>query len=352
MTSYFETIDSELKAYLFGVIVFNIHNVKNSEVYIELNCKLPTPLDTALKQIACVQENSTYYVINSVDVIRHISKHLNVDDLSHFYNIDITYFVKNNKREHVIEFLKAFYEKNGGIRIEDGENACIITTNNKQNLTVFADFCGIPYTLNNIFNLSQILYTGSNIIDLLGIIYRNPKMFLRDGLYRHFLQLLNSERPTLKFVKITEDALTPSKTNFSDVGFDLSIIGEHSVISKKNCTLVTGSAYNIPITKLYRTGIKLEIPVGYYVEIVPRSSLSKTGYMMANSIGIIDCSYKGELLVALAKINRNALDIQFPFRCCQLIMRKQIFADMVEIQQTELTDSNRGEGGFGSTTNT
>jgi dUTP pyrophosphatase len=115
---------------------------------------------------------------------------------------------------------------------------------------------------------------------------------------------------------------------------------------------VTGSSYNVPITKLYRTGIKLEIPVGYYVEIVPRSSLSKTGYMMANSIGIIDCSYKGELLVALAKINRNALDIQFPFRCCQLIMRKQIFADMVEIQQTELTDSNRGEGGFGSTTNT
>jgi dUTP pyrophosphatase len=335
MSSYFETIDSELKAYLFGAIVFNIQNVKNMEVYIELNCKLPTRIETSLKDIACAQENGTHYVINSPDVINDIAKHLDTEDLSHFYNIDIAHFVKTNKREHVIEFLKAFYEKNGGIRAQDGVDACIITTNNKQNLKVFAEFFGIPYTVSNIFNLSQIMYTGANIIDLLGILYRNPKIVLRDGLYRHFLQLLNSERPTLKFVKTAEQAVTPGKTNFSDVGFDLSIIGVHTVMS--------------PVTTLYKTGIKLEIPVGYYVEIVPRSSLSKSGYMMANSIGIIDCSYKGELLVALAKINGEAPDIQFPFRCCQLIMRKQIFPDMIEILPDELTNTNRAEGGFGST---
>ena len=69
--------------------------------------------------------------------------------------------------------------------------------------------------------------------------------------------------------------------------------------------------------------------------------------MLANSIGIIDSSYRGELLIALSKIDDNSSDIQFPFRCCQLIMRKQVFPILEEINET--SDSSRGDGGFGST---
>jgi dUTP pyrophosphatase len=105
-------------------------------------------------------------------------------------------------------------------------------------------------------------------------------------------------------------------------------------------------AKEYPLTALYNTGIKLDIPIGYYVELVPRSSISKSGYMLANSIGIIDCSYKGELLVALTKISANAAEIEYPFRCCQLIMKKQIFPYIVEV--TDLEESKRAEGGFGS----
>jgi dUTP pyrophosphatase len=144
---------------------------------------------------------------------------------------------------------------------------------------------------------------------------------------------------------MSDDAVIPTKANFSDVGYDLSIIGLHSVLSKKTEPLRASTSYT-PITTLYKTGIKLEIPLGYYVEIVPRSSISKSGYMLANSIGIIDCSYKGELLVALAKINEDADDIKFPFRCCQLIMRKQIYPELIAVQEVEAT--KRLEGGFGS----
>jgi deoxyuridine 5'-triphosphate nucleotidohydrolase len=332
MSAYFETIDSGVKAYLLGLIAFNIHNVKNSEVIVELNGRIPPVIEELLKNIEIdVDNNSNLITIKSQDTIEHICKHLGLQDINLFYNIQIFHFVKNNDREYVIEFLKAFYEKYGGITT----GVCNVTTNIKANLTTFAEFFGIPYRTSNIFNLSKISYTGANVIDLLGIIYKNPVFYVNDNLYLQFLQLLNMERPTLKYVKMCEQAVTPTKANYSDVGYDITVIGEH----KKLC----GS------TSLYKTGIKLDIPLGYYVELAPRSSLSKSGYMLANSIGIIDCSYTGELLVALAKIDGDAPAIEYPFRCCQLIMRKQIFPDMVELKAEELGSTVRGDGGFGST---
>lgn len=62
-------------------------------------------------------------------------------------------------------------------------------------------------------------------------------------------------------------------------------------------------------TILYDTGIKINVKYGYYAEVVPRSSLSKSGYMLANSIGIIDNSYRNNIFVALTKINPDAPDI-------------------------------------------
>jgi dUTP pyrophosphatase len=240
--------------------------------------------------------------------------------------------LQNNKREYVIEFLKAFYEKYSNIHFNSGGAICNITVNNKNNLLAFADFFEIPHVYSNLFNLVQLTYTNVNIIDLLGIIYKNKDIRSKERAFNDFLMLLNNEMPTLKYIKMSDGAITPTKANFSDVGYDISIIGLHKTLNEN--------------TSLYKTGIKLEIPVGYYVELVPRSSLSKSGYMLANSIGIIDCSYKGELLVALTKIS-DSCDIEYPFRCCQLIMKKQIYPIMVEIATGEA--SSRADGGFGST---
>jgi len=87
--------------------------------------------------------------------------------------------------------------------------------------------------------------------------------------------------------------------------------------------------------------------IGYYIEIVPRSSLSKSGYMLANSVGIIDSSYRGNIYIALIKIDDDAEEIQFPFRCCQFVVRKQY--DMTFIQKDEFDTTHRADGGFGST---
>jgi deoxyuridine 5'-triphosphate nucleotidohydrolase len=338
--AYFEEISSELKAYILGIIVFNIKNSDTDEFVIQLDtsCSLSPIIKKELQEIGTNFERDIF-VIRSQKIIKDIFKH--TSSLNKYHSVDITEFIKNNKKEYVIEFLKAYFEKHATINhidsmnidlVDSGGYICNITEYSKNNLEAFIDFFKIPHKMSNIFNLVQISYTNVNIIDLLGVIYKNYHIRINDDIYIKFIKLLNHERPILKYKRISDDAIIPTKANFSDVGYDLTITSLHSVIS--------------PITSLYKTGIKLEIPIGYYVEIVPRSSISKSGYMLANSIGIIDCSYKGELLVALAKINQDASDIAFPFRCCQLIMHKQIFPDMIEVSDIETT--KRLEGGFGS----
>lgn len=321
--SYFDIIDSEIKAYLLGVIIFNIKKSDNNEIIIQIGNinGFPNIIINELKKFTSEIERESF-IINSSNIIQSINKHIDIN------NIDLESFIKNNKKEYVIEFFKAFYEKYGNIN----DNYCNITAYNKKYLESFANFFNIPHKFSKLFNLEQLIYTNINIIDLLGIIYRNKDIIIKNILYIQFMNLLNNERPILKYIKTLPDAITPTKANFSDVGYDLSIIAIAKEFNSK--------------TKLYNTGIKIDIPIGYYVEIVPRSSISKSGYMLANSIGIIDCSYKGELFVALTKVCDDTPEISFPFKCCQLIMKKQIFPDMVETNELEV--SKRAEGGFGS----
>ena len=86
---------------------------------------------------------------------------------------------------------------------------------------------------------------------------------------------------------------------------------------------------------------------GYYFELVPRSSISKTGYSLANNIGIIDQNYRGEIIVALRKNDEKADDLILPCKIAQLIP-KQWF-NMVFEEDVNITETVRDTGGFGST---
>ena len=138
-------------------------------------------------------------------------------------------------------------------------------------------------------------------------------------------------KPKVK-IKIEEGGILPFKKYPDDVGYDLYLV---SLIEKKD------NLY------FYDTKIKVEPPEGYYIEIVPRSSLSKTGYVMANSIGIIDPQYRGTIKVALVKVNENAPDLELPFRGVQMILKKLNLFDIDVVDN--LSKTEREEGGFGST---
>ncbi len=195
----------------------------------------------------------------------------------------------------------------------------------------FVKMIKVPYKVIN----DNIIISKINYIDFVGYLYTNSvEKLYNERNYVVFNEIIGCVQPIIGFIKKDKDAISPSKTNFSDAGYDISIIKQHKVINSK--------------TTLYDTGISLEIPSGYYVEIVPRSSIIKSGYILSNNIGIIDCGYKGNLYIALTKIADDAIDIEYPFKCCQLITRKQVFGVFKEITD-DSSESSRGAGGFGST---
>lgn len=153
----------------------------------------------------------------------------------------------------------------------------------------------------------------------------------------------------------------PRKDNIFDTGYDIKLIGIEKFVGD---------------VVFFKTGLKLAPTKGYYLEIVPRSSISKLPLSLANSVAIIDNEYRGEVLIPIrfhhafqgeVKSGDSAIPAglvtlfekkhttlraaaqtlikEKPY-LCQFIMRKRL---NVDFELGELDDTIRGEGGFGST---
>ena len=100
--------------------------------------------------------------------------------------------------------------------------------------------------------------------------------------------------------------------------------------------------------KLVRTGIYLEIPSSYEVQIRARSGLSiKHGIGLVNGIGTIDSDYRGEIKVPLINFSKEDFTIENGMRIAQMVLSKYEKINFKEVD--ELSDSERQDGGFGST---
>lgn len=96
------------------------------------------------------------------------------------------------------------------------------------------------------------------------------------------------------------------------------------------------------------TGLALEIPEGYEVQVRPRSGLAiKKGLTIVNAPGTIDSDYRGELKVLLVNLSTETVRVENGERIAQLIMQKVEQAEWAWTE--ELTSTERGAGGFGST---
>ena len=138
---------------------------------------------------------------------------------------------------------------------------------------------------------------------------------------------------SLQVKKIHPQAIIPSKAHPLDTGFDISVV--HIVKEEFG-----------PGVVLYGTGLVVRPPDGYYIDMVARSSLCKSGWMVANCVGIIDAQYRGELCVPLCKINENAKPLELPARIGQIVIRELHVCDVEEVD--EINSTQRGVGGFGS----
>ena len=99
---------------------------------------------------------------------------------------------------------------------------------------------------------------------------------------------------------------------------------------------------------IVKTGLFIELPIGYEAQVRPRSGLAaKKGITVLNSPGTVDADYRGEIGVILVNLSNEDFVIENGERIAQLIIAKH---ERAEWQETiELTETSRGEGGFGST---
>lgn len=99
---------------------------------------------------------------------------------------------------------------------------------------------------------------------------------------------------------------------------------------------------------IVKTGLFIELPIGYEAQVRPRSGLAfKNGITVLNSPGTVDADYRGEIGVILVNLSNQAFEIQNGERIAQLIIAKHERAEWFEVE--ELSETSRGAGGFGST---
>lgn len=136
--------------------------------------------------------------------------------------------------------------------------------------------------------------------------------------------------------KLVPEAILPTYGSEFAAGADLYACMQEQV------TLEPGE------TKLIHTGIAMEVPVGYAGLIYARSGLAtKRGLAPANKVGVVDSDYRGEIMVALHNHGTSAQTVAPGERIAQMVITP--FLTVEYTQADELSDTVRGEGGFGST---
>ena len=140
----------------------------------------------------------------------------------------------------------------------------------------------------------------------------------------------------IKVKKLNEKATLPTYGSEYAAGADLYACMDEAI------TINPGE------TVMVHTGLAMEIPAGYAGLIYPRSGMaSKRGLAPANKVGVVDPDYRGEFMVALHNHSLTAQTVEPNERIAQLVIAPFLTASFEETD--ELSDTVRGEGGFGST---
>lgn len=142
------------------------------------------------------------------------------------------------------------------------------------------------------------------------------------------------EAITIPIQLLSDDARIPSRAYVGDAGYDLYAAASYTLKPFERC--------------LIDTGIAIEIPIGYGGFVLPRSGLAiKKGLSLVNAPGLIDSNYRGEIKVIAINLDpENEIEIQCGDRIAQLVIMN--VADVNFSCTFDLSDSVRGEGGFGS----
>lgn len=140
----------------------------------------------------------------------------------------------------------------------------------------------------------------------------------------------------IEIKKLSEGARLPERGSDEAAGYDLFADAAREILIEPHETVMV------------HTGVAVAIPSGYFGGVYARSGLSaKEGLRPANCTGVIDSDYRGEIMVALHNDGTQVRNIKPGQKVAQLIIQKYEPAEFVVCE--ELSDTDRGSGGFGST---
>ena len=139
----------------------------------------------------------------------------------------------------------------------------------------------------------------------------------------------------VKIKKLHNNAVIPKYAKAGDAGMDLVAT-----------EIISEDSYRIT----YGTGIAIEIPEGFVGLVFPRSSIRKYDLVLSNCVGVIDSGYRGEIQATFNTINHNHIrvdDYKVGDKIAQIMIIPHPYVNFIEVN--ELSNTDRGEGGFGST---
>jgi deoxyuridine 5''-triphosphate nucleotidohydrolase (dut) len=156
----------------------------------------------------------------------------------------------------------------------------------------------------------------------------------RDTRDKGRIEQMQTQDVIIKVVKLDSSAKLPQFAHEEDAGMDLFSI-EEKVIMPGDSALI-------------RTGIKVELPPYTEAQIRPRSGLAlKNSITVLNTPGTIDQGYRGEIRIILINHGKNEFVVERQMKIAQMVVKPLLKVSVVEA--TDLTESDRSDGGFGST---
>lgn len=338
---YFTDIETEEKAYILGWIASD-GSIQERGFNISIH-KRDIQILREIRQLICKQlpiksyKDQVYLNVNSQQISRDICRHLQISPGKKFDNVKFPNLTSSYLKW---AFIRGFFDGDGSICSPHCTNSprCNISSSSTNMLEEIYNFVNIPGYL----GCYQIEWNGNNALDFLGNIYNNSNIRLMRK-YERFVDWClwqpslsgrgnYGRSKAFRWAKTDKNAHVPSKSRISDAGYDLTIIKKVKTVGD---------------VEFYDTGVKIQPDFGYYFDLVPRSSISKTGYMLANCVGIIDRTYTGPILIALRKVDKSADDLKLPCRIAQIIPRHIVHLHIEEVD--ELYETERNVGGFGST---
>ena len=339
-----DTIDTEGKAYLLGWIASD-GSVTEGTIALSVHDKDRLILGALLRILGTdlpvygKGESQSGVSINSQRMVRAVCGHLGIAPGKKSHTVGFPDLASDALRW---AFVRGFFDGDGHVASPGTRTAprCGITTGSAAMRAAILEFCEIPAYHDP--KEGRLEWNGNAALDFLARLYDGAayRLARKYDLFLDWCVWVPSlsgngrygDEDLFHWTKTRPDAVAPSKSRASDSGFDLVLLE---------------AVRQLGDVTLYDTGVRVQPAYGWYFDLVPRSSISKTGYMLANSVGVIDRTYTGPVLVALRKVDPDAPNLDLPARLVQIIPRPVVHVRFVEVDA--LDETARGAGGFGST---